>query len=198
MIMNKYKFPIYILSNIAIFSLAACSNNPKNKTANKKVVFDNCAFTVNGDSPSEDFEEKFKGLFVTEEVGCILDSFEQTKLNIDNQIGTTTLRLGTQKVGGSLNLNFKYDIKEIILNTQSYCKSYTGGFSVDQNSILNVYSDESLISTIDMTLTEQVISESVETVLFFKNPIKNIKLEAPNAGGRVLIHSLDISFEYKA
>lgn len=193
--MKTNKLPIYLLSSLTIFSLLACSSD-KTLTANKLVTFDNCEFTVNGDSAPLDFEENFKSLFVTEEVGCILESFEHSKLNIDNQVGITTLRLGTAKVGGMLNLNFKYDISEIKINVQPYYKNYGGSTHPDFNSLLNIYSSEQLVTSIDMTTTDDTVLEAKDNIIAFTNPTKNIKLDAPNAGGRVLIHYLDISFDY--
>ena len=158
----------------------------------KEVVFKNASFTgqLVYDSTRESFVSWFNG---DDDVLESLDCLGKCEMkSISDKANETRLWLGSQSETCTLTFNFKYDVSKIKLNIQSYSKyiAYSDSYSRDYNSVFILDGDSYDLSIPD-TFEGDTLSKNVEKSY---EESKTKKVELTNEGGRVFIHSIEITY----
>ncbi|MFA6626987.1 MAG: hypothetical protein WCT17_00445 [Bacilli bacterium] len=183
----------YFLSLALTTILVACGGSNdiiKIKTA----VFDNCLFTANYDSATEERNALFIAMFnEDEEGGDLINSFTSTKMNIDQQTDYVALRLGSSSSNGTLTLNTNYVVTKVKANVEAYYKyiEYSSSWSISTGAKLSINGEENTIDLSTDNTTARPGAEDFEINFDKKDNVKTLEFASIE---RVYIHSFEISY----
>lgn len=109
-----------------------------------------------------------------------------------NNENKTTLTIGSSSSGGSLTINFLYEIKSITASVQAYCKyiEYNSTYSIDTTSALNINGEITDLSVSDTSK----IPETKNVNLSLKESTRSLTFSTANGKSRVFINSLSLTY----
>lgn len=160
----------------------------------KTTVFDNCLFTANYDSATEERNAMFIAMFNSdEEGGDLVSSFTSTKMNIDQQTDYVALRLGSSSSNGTLTINTNYVVTKVKVNVEAYYKyiEYSASWSISTGAKLSINGEQNAIDLSTEDTTSRPGAEDFTIDFDKKDNVKALEFVSTE---RVYIHSFEISY----